>query len=106
GGQTTGDGASPSAGHVVVVPSQVSSRSHGPAAARQTVPAFAAGCWQLLLEPSHTSAVHGVPSSVQSEPAAFLASAGQVCPGSPPQGSAMAHSPAAARQAKGVGTTT
>ena len=106
GRQTTVDGASASAGHVVVVPSQVSSRSHGPAAARQTVPAFAAGCWQLLLEPSHTSAVHGVPSSVQSEPAAFLASAGQVCPGSPPQVSAMSHSPAAARHVKVFGSTT
>jgi hypothetical protein len=32
------------AGQVVLVPVQVSATSHGPAAARQTAPAFPAGC--------------------------------------------------------------
>ena len=42
--QTTVDGVKASAGHVVLVPSHVSSTSHVPAEGRQTVPAFPAGC--------------------------------------------------------------
>src|SRR5438874_2822384 len=43
--------------------------SHSPAAARQTAPALPAGCWQVVLVPSHTSRVQGLPSSVQTAPA-------------------------------------
>ena len=42
--QTTVDSSKASAGHVVLVPSHVSSTSHVPAEGRQTVPAFPAGC--------------------------------------------------------------
>ena len=103
--QTVVDGLKTSAGQVLLVPVQVSSRSQSPAAGRQTVPAFPAGCWQASFVPSHRSVVHGLPSSVQREPAAFLASGGHGCPGSPPQVSAMSHSPAAGRQAKTLGRT-
>src|SRR5437773_1544131 len=58
----------PSAGHVALVPVQVSGRSHSPAAARQTVPALPAGCWQVALVPLHWSRVQGLPSSVQAAP--------------------------------------
>src|SRR5207249_3568286 len=44
--------------------------------------------------------------SVQSEPAAFLASGGHACPGSPPQPSATSHSPAAGRQMTPMGRKT
>ena len=43
----------PSAGQVVLAPVHVSATSQLPADARQTVPAFPAGCWQLTLVPSH-----------------------------------------------------
>src|SRR5438132_1148467 len=58
----------PSAGHVALVPVQVSGRSQSPAAARQTVPALPAGCWQVALVPLHWSRVQGLPSSVQAAP--------------------------------------
>src|SRR5439155_709245 len=66
-----------SAGQAVLVPSQVSAASQFPAAGRHTVPAFPAGCWQSLPLPSHSSRLHGLPSSVQAVPLAFFASAGQ-----------------------------
>jgi len=42
-----------SVGQVVLDPVQVSATSHSPAPARQTVAALPAGCWQLVLVPSH-----------------------------------------------------
>src|SRR5207244_7895796 len=42
-----------SAGQVVLAPVHSSSRSHSPAAARQTAPAFPAGCWHVALVPPH-----------------------------------------------------
>jgi len=51
--QTVAAGWNPSAGQVVLEPVQFSTSSHGPAAARHTTPEFPAGCWQLLLLPSH-----------------------------------------------------
>jgi len=106
GRQTTVEGWKASAGQAVLVPSHVSSWSHGPVAARHTVPAFPAGCWQASFVPSQVSVVHALPSSVQSEPAAFLASGGHACPGSPPQPSATSHSPAAGRQMTPMGRKT
>src|SRR5207247_853116 len=85
-------GSNASAGHVVLVPVQFSSTSQGPAAARQTAPALPAGCWQALLLPSHSSVLHGFPSSVHAVPAGVLASAGQFGP-FPGQLSAGSHSP-------------
>src|SRR5436853_421734 len=70
-------GRKPSTGHVELVPVHVSTASHAPAAARQTAPAFPAGCWHALLLPSHVSVVHGLPSSVHAVPLACLASAGE-----------------------------
>ena len=72
------DDLNASAGHTVLEPVQVSSTSQKPAAARQTAPAFPAGCWQSLLLPSHSSRLHGLPSSVHAVPADVLASAGQL----------------------------
>jgi len=86
----------PSAGQVVLDPVQVSSASHAPAAARHTAPAFPAGCWQLLLLPSHWSRLHGFPSLVQAVPAGCLASAGHVVL-EPVHVSAWSHSPATGR---------
>src|SRR5436309_1987810 len=103
--QSAEDGRKTSAGQVLLVPVQVSSRSQSPAAGRQTVPAFPAGCWQASFVPSHRSVVHGLPSSVQSEPAAFLASGGQFCPRPAPLAAASPSAPAAGRQAKTVGRT-
>src|SRR5437667_351689 len=91
------DGLKASAGHVALEPVQFSATSHTPAAARHTVPAFPAGCWQSSLLPSHSSRLHGLPSSVHAVPAALLASAGQLGP-LPGQFSAGSHSPAEARQ--------
>src|SRR5205823_11709624 len=85
-----------SAGHTVLEPVQVSSTSQKPAAARQTVPAFPAGCWQSLVLPSHSSRLHGLPSSVHAVPADVLASAGQLAL-VPAQFSPGSHSPAEAR---------
>src|SRR5207249_3978938 len=106
GRQTTVEGWKASAGQVVLVPSQVSSWSHGPAAARHTAPASAAGRWRASCVPSQVSVVHALPSSVQAEPAALLASGGHACPGSPPQPSATSHSPAAGRQMTPMGRKT
>src|SRR5207253_2115814 len=95
--QTVDDGLKASAGHVVLVPVQVSATSHGPAVARQTAPALPAGCWQASFVPSHSSRLHGLPSSVHAVPAGCFASAGQLGP-FPGQFSAGSHSPAEARQ--------
>src|SRR6185436_8480510 len=46
-------GAKAFPGQVVLVPSQVSVRSHSSAAARQTTPAFPAVCWHATFEPLH-----------------------------------------------------
>src|SRR5207245_1754444 len=75
--QTVLDDLKASAGQTVLDPVQVSSTSHTPAAARHTAPALPAGCWQASLLPSHSSRLHGLPSSVQAVPAEVLASAGQ-----------------------------
>src|SRR5439155_592468 len=87
----------PSVGQVVLVPVQASATSHSFTAARQTAPAFPAGCVQVLVLPSHWSSVQGLPSSVQAVPAALTASAGHVAL-EPVQLSATSHSFAAARQ--------
>src|SRR5207302_9347071 len=97
GRQTVLAGSKALTGHTVLVPVQFSSTSQGPAAARHTAPALPAGCWQALLDPSHSSRLHGLPSSVQAVPAGLLASAGQPAE-VPVQFSAGSHSPAEARQ--------
>jgi hypothetical protein len=86
-----------SAGHAGFVPSQVSARSHSPAAAWHTVPALPAGCWQRPDAPPQRSSVQALPSSVQAVPVVLNASAGQAAV---PvlQVSAMSHSPEAGRQ--------
>ena len=86
-------GAKASAGQVALVPSQASARSHGLAAGRHTAPAFPAGCWQVVLAPSHRSRVQGLPSSAQGVPAALLVSAGHAAL-APVQVSATSQSPA------------
>src|SRR5205823_245884 len=70
----------PSAGHALLVPVQVSARSHSLRAARHTVPAFPAGCMQAGAPavPLHTSVVQTLPSSVQAVPAGLPASTGHV----------------------------
>src|SRR5205807_232709 len=95
--QTTKLGSNMSVGHVLLVPSQVSSTSQGPADARQVAPALPAGCWQASLVPLHVSVVHGLPSSVQAGPLGCSASAGQLAllPGQKSSGS---HSSTAPRQ--------
>src|SRR5438477_128662 len=85
-----------SVGQVVLVPVQLSARSHSPAAARHTAPAFPAGWVHVALEPLHTSVVHTLPSSVQVVPLALKTSVGQAVV-TPSQVSARSHSPAAAR---------
>src|SRR3989475_10177960 len=104
--QTTLAEAKPSAGHEVLVPVQVSATSHAPAAARHTVPALPAGCWQRALLPLQVSVVHGLPSSVHAVPLGFLASDGQARPATPVHVSARSHSPAAARHTVPLGATT
>ena len=81
------------AGQFGELPVQASASSHSLAAARQTTPAFAAGCAQLPF--SQASPVQGLASLVQAVPLVLKASAGQVV--APPQFSATSHSPAAAR---------
>src|SRR5206468_2155668 len=71
--------------------------SQAPAAARHTVPALPAACWQASLVPSHVSVVHALPSSVQAVPLACLASAGHVAP-LPVQQSSRSQSSAEGRQ--------
>src|SRR5207244_10513418 len=95
--QTVLDDLKASAGQTVLDPVQFSSTSQTPAAARHTAPAFPAGCWQSLLLPSHSSRLHGLPSSVHAVPAELFASAGQLAP-VPVQCSAGSHSPAESRQ--------
>src|SRR5207249_2088478 len=95
--QTVVDDLKASAGHAVLEPVQVSSTSQKPAAARQTAPAFPAGCWQSLLLPSHWSRLHGLPSLVHAVPAAVFASAGQAAL-VPVHCSAGSHSPVELRQ--------
>src|SRR5439155_122791 len=97
GRHTVVDGSKASAGQVVLVPSQFSSTSQAPADARQTAPAFPPGCWQASFVPSHSSALHGLPSSVQAVPAGSFASAGHVAL-DPVQFSAGSHSPPDGRQ--------
>src|SRR5438552_1551484 len=89
-----------SAGQVVLVPVQVSARSHSLTAARHTAPAFPTGCVQAgeSRVPLHTSVVQGLPSSVQADPAALTASAGQVVL-APVQVSSRSHSLTAVRHA-------
>src|SRR5438552_16211185 len=69
-----------SAGQVVLVPVQVSARSHSLTAARHTAPAFPTGCVQAgeSRVPLQVSVVQGLPSSVQADPAALTASGGLV----------------------------
>src|SRR5207253_1506199 len=100
--QTTLEGWKPSAGQRSLTPSQVSAASQSPAAGRHTVPAFPAGCWQSSPLPSHSSRLHGLPSSVQAVPLAFFASAGHAAL-DPVQNSAGSHSPAEARQSAVAG---
>src|SRR3989475_7276399 len=64
--QTTKLGSNMSVGHVLLVPSQVSSTSQGPADARQVAPALPAGCWQASLVPLHLSLAHGRASCEES----------------------------------------
>src|SRR2546422_5699841 len=85
-----------SAGQLMLVPVQVSAGSQTPADGRHSAPAFPAGCWQFMLTPSQTSAVHGLASSAHVTPAALHVSAGH-CGPFPEQVSATSHSPAAAR---------
>src|SRR5439155_19225215 len=85
-----------SAGQAVLVPVHVSARSHSPDAERHTAPAFPAGCWQASLEPSHSSVLHGFPSSLHAVPAGSFASAGHAVL-VPVQFSTGSHSPAEAR---------
>src|SRR5437763_120112 len=68
-----------SAGQVVLVPVQVSARSHSLTAARHTAPAFPTGCVQgaAPVLPLHASVVQALPSSVHAVPAA-LTVVGQV----------------------------
>src|SRR3989454_448142 len=54
---------------MITAPGQVSATSHSFAAARHTVPALPAACWQLELVPSHVSVVQGLPSSAHAAPA-------------------------------------
>src|SRR5216110_3470212 len=87
-----------SAGQLVLVPVQVSARSHSLAAARHTVPALPAGCVHAGAPrvPLHTSVVQTLPSSVQAVPAGLTASAGQAVL-VPVQVSARSHSLTAGR---------
>src|SRR5207245_2160068 len=86
-----------SVGQLGLEPVQVSRRSHSFAAARQTVPALPAACWQLTFVPSHVSVVQMLPSSVPAVPAALTRSVGQLGL-EPVQISWTSHSFAAARQ--------
>src|SRR5439155_1455176 len=87
----------PSAGQRSLTPSQVSATSQSPAAARHTSPPCPAGCWQSTPLPSHSSRLHGLPSSVHAVRAALFASAGHAAL-DPVHNSAGSHSPAEARQ--------
>src|SRR5204863_327607 len=93
GRQVVVAGSKASAGHAVLAPVQLSATSQGPAAARHVAPALPAGCWQKLLAPLHSSALHGLPSSVQAVPAGLFAPARRAAD-DPVQCSAGSHSPA------------
>src|SRR5206468_10821878 len=90
-------GALASAGHALLVPVQVSATSQSPAAARHTAPRLPSGFWQSSPLPSHSSRLHGLPSSVHAVRAALFASAGHAAL-DPVHNSAGSHSPAEARQ--------
>src|SRR6266481_1215329 len=62
-------GCKASGGQYTLVPVQVSATSHAPAAAWQTVPALAGG-WMHRPLPSHSSALHTLPSSSHAVPLA------------------------------------
>src|SRR5437773_1026442 len=51
-----------SGGHVALAPVHVSAASHTPTEARQTAPAFPAGCWHGSVDRPAVSAVHGLAS--------------------------------------------
>jgi hypothetical protein len=86
-----------SAGQDVLEPVQVSCGSHTPVEARQIVPPFPAGCWQVPLEPLHWSRVQGLLSLVHVVPLGLMTSVGQVVL-EPVQVSCGSHSPVEARQ--------
>src|SRR5205814_2217718 len=86
----------PSVGQLVETPSQFSLTSQKSTAARQTVPALPAGCWQEALAPSHWSRVQTLPSSVQAVPLARNVSVGQAVE-APVHVSAASQIPAEAR---------
>src|SRR5437879_6094263 len=87
-----------SAGQAVLVPVQVSARSHSPAAARQTVPAaLSASAGQVALVPVQFSAAsHTSTAARQTVLDGWKASVGQLLL-VPVQVSATSHTPAAAR---------
>src|SRR5207244_11617810 len=90
-------GSTTSDGQVDLTPATPPSGSRAaPEPARQTVPAFPAGCWHALLVPSQASVVHGLPSLEHAVPDGLLASAAQLAL-VPLQLSAGSHSPADAR---------
>src|SRR5207247_3179366 len=60
-----------SVGQVVLVPVRFSARSHRPAPAPLSAPAFPAGCVQVLVLPSHRSRVPGLVSAVHAVPAGW-----------------------------------
>src|SRR5439155_4154586 len=86
-----------SVGQVVLAPVQVSATSHSFTAARQTAPAFPAGCEHVALVPLQTSLVQGLLSGVQAVPLGWKRLVGQVAL-DPVQVSAKSHPPAAVRQ--------
>src|SRR5207245_5252300 len=89
--------ATSSAGQSSATPSQLSSTSHTPAAARHTAVLFASA-GQSTLEPSQSSSRSQTPAARrQGVPAAATVSAGQSSP-TPSQLSSTSQTPAAARQ--------
>src|SRR2546427_177972 len=86
-----------SAGQDALDPVQSPAGPRSPGGGRQTLPAFAAACWDTAFAPSHWSRAHAFVSAVQAVLAAFTTSAGQTVL-VPVQVSATSHSPAAARQ--------
>src|SRR5205085_929112 len=96
-------GSKPSVGQTVLDPVHVSVTSQTPAGAGHVGPAFAAGCWQAVDEPSHSSTVHGFASVEHVVPAGSRASPGQLGP-VPGQLSAGSHSPAEPRHSVVAGS--
>src|SRR5439155_8587638 len=85
-----------SAGQAADAPSQLSARSHAPAAARHSVPAaWKPSAGQSLETPSQLSATSQSPAAGRQTPVLFT-SAGQAAD-APSQLSARSHAPAAAR---------